>query len=493
VITKTVKASGGDYTSLVTWEATEQTSLSDDHTVECYKGTYGGGGLNYLQENLTIAGWTLNGYTVTVKTPSTERHTGIPLSGGNYTGFCIRNASAANPVSVINISQENTHIEGLIVANTMSINYSDTVAAIYANGNFGGTHIHENIALAQNVAGECGTAFYIRSPYGGYTKHCHNNLACASDNGSSYGWASGYYFYNDIIAYNNTAANCTTPYTGTNGSGGGLPLVVNNIAQRQGTSSSGFSGSFHASSNYNLSDDATAPGANSVLSTTLTFNNASGLDFNLNASDTSAHTAGIGPSSDANVPSTDIIGTARSGATCSFGAFEYVAAGVTGSVNRTLSNITSAASGGIYGAGTLAKTLGNITLSASGNVGSGITGSLAETLANISSAAAGVVSTIGSLAKTLADITSTIAGTISTIGTISKTLDNITSAGAGTITTSGSVGVTLDNITVAATGFNQDITGSLNLTMDDVSCGANGYVGVQALPPGTLELLGVGR
>ena len=37
--------------------------------------------------------------------------------------------------------------------------------------------------------------------------------------------------------------------------------------------------------------------------------------------------AGIGPTSDANVPTVDIMGNARSGATCTIGAFEYVASG----------------------------------------------------------------------------------------------------------------------------------------------------------------------
>jgi len=36
---------------------------------------------------------------------------------------------------------------------------------------------------------------------------------------------------------------------------------------------------------------------------------------------------GIGPALDSNVPTTDIVGTSRSGNTCDIGAFEYVASG----------------------------------------------------------------------------------------------------------------------------------------------------------------------
>lgn len=41
--------------------------------------------------------------------------------------------------------------------------------------------------------------------------------------------------------------------------------------------------------------------------------------------------AGIGPALDSNVPTTDIVGTSRSGNTCDIGAFEFVDAGGTGS------------------------------------------------------------------------------------------------------------------------------------------------------------------
>lgn len=99
--------------------------------------------------------------------------------------------------------------------------------------------------------------------------------------------------------------------------------AVNCIAQG---CTDGFS-SVSGSSDYNLSDiSSDAPGANSVTST-LTFADASNGDYHLASGDTDAIGAGIGPSSDANVPTTDIDGDTRSGTTCDIGADEYAAAG----------------------------------------------------------------------------------------------------------------------------------------------------------------------
>jgi hypothetical protein len=60
------------------------------------------------------------------------------------------------------------------------------------------------------------------------------------------------------------------------------------------------------------------------------FNNYSNGDFT--PLDNDLPGAGIGPLSDANVPTTDIIGNARSGSTCTIGPFEYQAGGWTGKI-----------------------------------------------------------------------------------------------------------------------------------------------------------------
>ena len=89
-------------------------------------------------------------------------------------------------------------------------------------------------------------------------------------------------------------------------------------------------GGFSTSSDYNASDDDTAPGANSIdltgVSLGTIFTDYSNEDFSL-VSGSPLIDAGIGPGQDSDVPTTDIVGTSRSGDTCDIGAFEYVDAG----------------------------------------------------------------------------------------------------------------------------------------------------------------------
>jgi len=98
-------------------------------------------------------------------------------------------------------------------------------------------------------------------------------------------------------AYNNTL------YNNTNGvwlQGGGSPVNIfkNNISQN---STVGFSGNFDSSSDYNLSDDGTPPGANSISSTTVLFVATSTYDFHLSHKDVAAKDAGTNLSSDSNL------------------------------------------------------------------------------------------------------------------------------------------------------------------------------------------------
>ena len=118
--------------------------------------------------------------------------------------------------------------------------------------------------------------------------------------------------------------------------------LVNNIFQgfTEDVYASG-TGSLQSGSDYNLTDRATFPGAgtHNVTSTTLTF--AGSGSYKLAATDTAASGAGIGPSADANVPTTDFEGNARSGATTDLGFDQYVAAALTPDISApSASNIT---------------------------------------------------------------------------------------------------------------------------------------------------------
>ena len=99
-------------------------------------------------------------------------------------------------------------------------------------------------------------------------------------------------------------------------------IVKNTIFQDNGTDLYSFSGT----SANNLTDNSSLSVSNNVTSSTLTFADKTNKDYHLASGDTDAMDAGVGPSTDANVPSADIDGDTRSGTTCDIGLDEYVVA-----------------------------------------------------------------------------------------------------------------------------------------------------------------------
>lgn len=124
-----------------------------------------------------------------------------------------------------------------------------------------------------------------------------------------------------VYLYNNTVHN---GYVGYYPRPDGCTCIAkNNIAQ---DCSYGFYGSFDDASDYNVSDQNDAPGANSK-NCTVSFVDEANDDFHLASGDTCAKDSGIDLSSDPNLAfSDDIDGETRSG-TWDIGADEYVAAG----------------------------------------------------------------------------------------------------------------------------------------------------------------------
>lgn len=157
-----------------------------------------------------------------------------------------------------------------------------------------------------------------------------------------------------------------------------------------------------------------------------------------------------------------------------------------GTLSETLDNIVSTASGqvGLDVTGTVSETLDNITLTASGTVGSGVSGTVAETLDNITSTASGIVDLLGSLSETLDDITSTATGTVGAApdvtGTLSETLADITAVATGLvgIQVSGSLVEFLDPITLTASGLVGNVIGTADVTLENITSTAIGTVSV---------------
>jgi hypothetical protein len=105
-------------------------------------------------------------------------------------------------------------------------------------------------------------------------------------------------------------------------------IIKNSISADGGGSDLDFGAGAAMTHDYNESNDATANGANSDTGITAAneFVATSPANLHLKTGAT-AIGSGIGPSSDANVPTDDIDGNSRAGATCDRGWHEFQAAG----------------------------------------------------------------------------------------------------------------------------------------------------------------------
>lgn len=186
VITKTVKPSGGDYTSLTAWDAGEATNLvtaGNSHVLECYKGDYGaGGGVNYTKELVDVASpWVCGASnTLTLTVPQAERHTGKPLSSGVYTGFAIRSTNTSFAI-VLAINVTYVTVDGFIIDCD-----SKQVSGISAN--------YSNFVVKNCISIKSSTGYGIKyqSPGMGY-----NNLAIDCYRGYQFPeYTAGFYCYN---------------------------------------------------------------------------------------------------------------------------------------------------------------------------------------------------------------------------------------------------------------------------------------------------------
>ncbi|MEA3346966.1 MAG: hypothetical protein U9Q21_02615 [Candidatus Auribacterota bacterium] len=162
LITKTVKPSGGDYTSLSAWDAAEATDLvtaTNQHRCECYKGDYtgSGGGVNYISDSLLLSSsWVTNStYNITIIVPLSERHSGRPKDGsGNYTGFTVRNDGGWVRGIYLN-SIDYTNLDGFIV--DVYDNTGGSGIFAYSNGGITDNCIVINASYSGIYAYHCGS------------------------------------------------------------------------------------------------------------------------------------------------------------------------------------------------------------------------------------------------------------------------------------------------------------------------------------------------
>ena len=332
VVTRTLKPSGGDYTSLSAWEAGEQRDLVTANEIarlECYKGDYSsvGGGINYIVEldTVTVDGWVTgpNNY-IEIVVPSTERHDGKPFdSSSNYSGFAVR---FPNNWDSLDLSDHFIDVYGLIVDKANSSGGQSSGSAIVCGSGDTGytdsTRVHILDSCIALNAGSSGIALSSAQRYLVVIVNC-----VAS------GCVNGFYAYNYKIS---RFYNCTS--VGNTAYAFRIENAPSTVLRNCLGANSGTSDFYVVAGDvdYCASSDASALGANSYTNQTFSFVDAANKDFHLTGSDTGAKDKGLDLSSDPDFPfNWDIDGETRA-APWDIGADEYVSGGGATTYTRTL-------------------------------------------------------------------------------------------------------------------------------------------------------------
>lgn len=305
-ITKTVKPSGGDYTSLSAWEAGMQKDLvaADEISIaECYSMSD--------TTSVVIDGWTGDATRyIKIYTPPAERHNGVWNTGK----YILAPASGV----VLQISESYVRVYGLQI-NTASI-------GILVTGGSSSGDVNGDIYIGYNIIKSNGTAanttgidiYYVYSS----NHYIFNNIIYGFSAFSNEGIQ-----VDDVDAtayiYNNTIYNCYRGIQATNGT----IIAVNNLSYNNSVAD--FNGTF-TTSNYNFSKDATAPGANSIHGTAdaktpdFTSTTSGSEDFHLLST---SDAIGVGTDNPGSGLYTDDIDGVTRSTSWDIGADEYIAAG----------------------------------------------------------------------------------------------------------------------------------------------------------------------
>lgn len=318
-VTKTIKSSGGDYTSLSAWEAANQGDLvaaDEVRQAECY-----------AFEDTTAV--TIDGSTV-----DSTRYMRVFAAAGaeaqmpwnTSTSYRLRVLNTA-----LNIQDDYVRVERIQVEFTS--NASGNRYAVQVNGVNGVRLIG---VLARNAGADANNVvFSLTGISSGNTVYAINCVAIGAANGDN-----GFQFFptgtGAALLYNCTAVNCATGFYNASSPGA---IAKNCLSYGNVTADFGDGGGgWAAGTEFNASEDATAPGTSSRTSQTFTFVNTAGGDYHLDSGDGGAKDFGKDLSADAAFPfSDDFDGVARSGS-WDIGADEIVsaAAGLSAGVIKKL-------------------------------------------------------------------------------------------------------------------------------------------------------------
>lgn len=268
IVTKTLRAAGGNYTLASMWnsgEATDLVTAGDQHVLKCYDDWPTG-----LLDTLNVSGWTTDG----TRNVTIEAADGEGWDGDKSKGFWIRRAT--NFQACITISQEYTTLRNVRVTNPNNGGSGITTAA----GCDGST-----IERCYAAGGEAGTntsgaGIKLNSITNGQPVHVRNNLTYQARNGIYVvSPTTGAYIEantcieSELAGIYDAVNNVETAFEINNNASYGSTTDFNSVGSNTPTATN------------NSSQDLTAPGTNPQLSlSTLDFNDYAGGDFSPAAS-----------------------------------------------------------------------------------------------------------------------------------------------------------------------------------------------------------------
>lgn len=325
-VTKTIKASGGDYTSLAAWEAAQQGDLvtaDEVRQAECY-------GFSDTTR-VTIDGSTTDAtrYLRVYAAAGAEAQMPYDTTGAAYRLEC---SFGGGEVS-LRVFDNYTRIERIQVKATPAsqdgsfgydaINMGGSVGVrivgCYVLGNYTSWSAGSTRATGITEGNDVnGSNYIVNNVVDGFDYPTHGNASGIFVASHAYGSTPQTYISN------NTVVRCGNGFRSDAASTNYDAYTLrNNLVAQCATD---FSGLVDAASDYNASEDATAPGTHSRTSQTFTF--AGTGDYHLASSDAGAKDYGTDLSADSGYAfSTDFDGDTRSG-TWDIGADEYASSSI---------------------------------------------------------------------------------------------------------------------------------------------------------------------
>lgn len=290
---------GQTYTTLAAWEAARQGSISvgDQEVGEIHGNTSGTG-------NVTISGWTMGDSTsrIILRNSSGGKHTGTPGTGDGliYTGTIGELISNANATTI------NLTIQGLEIYSTYASKNNATLRF--------GASASDYLVDSCLCRSESTTAPHsaVATETAGNSVECRNTVF----------WGFGYAVYgrNSVASAEAVVNNCTAH------GAGGISYLWCTTTNCFGTDGANRFFQNNAASDYNISSDATAPGANSATGKDQYgdyFTDFANGDFSLK--DTTFNLVGQAGTPISGI-TVDIVGNPRDGTNPDIGAFEFAVA-----------------------------------------------------------------------------------------------------------------------------------------------------------------------